>query len=44
MHIKVDEDLPAAVAVQLRTSGYFASTVVEQGMGGGKVLITLDMH
>ena len=36
MHIKVDEDLPAAVAVQLRASGYFASTVVEQGMGGWK--------
>lgn len=36
MHIKVDEDLPVAVANLLRSKGYAASTVVEQGMGGWK--------
>ena len=36
MHIKVDEDLPAAVATHLRGKGYEASTVTEQGMGGWK--------
>jgi hypothetical protein len=36
MHIKVDEDLPLAVAVRLRSGGYLVSTVVEQGMGGWK--------
>lgn len=34
MHIKVDEDLPAAVAAHLRGMGYEASTVTEQGMVG----------
>lgn len=34
MRIKVDEDLPLAVAVVLREKGYEASTVREQGMGG----------
>ena len=36
MHIKVDEDLPVAIANLLRSKGYGASTVVEQGMGGWK--------
>ncbi len=34
MRIKVDEDLPRAVALLLREKGYEASTVREQGMGG----------
>jgi predicted nuclease of predicted toxin-antitoxin system len=36
MHIKVDEDLPQAVAETLRWHGYSCSTVLEQGMGGWK--------
>ncbi|MCB0014218.1 MAG: DUF5615 family PIN-like protein [Anaerolineales bacterium] len=36
MHIKVDEDIPPVAAHWLRESGYEASTVVEQGMGGWK--------
>jgi predicted nuclease of predicted toxin-antitoxin system len=34
MHIKVDEDLPRAIAEVLRQRGYSCSTVVEQKMGG----------
>lgn len=36
MHIKVDEDLPQAVATVLRQRGYSCSTVLEQGMAGWK--------
>ncbi len=36
MHIKVDEDLPAAVAAKLQSSGYEASGVLDQDMGGWK--------
>ena len=36
MHIKVDEDLPTAIARRLREEGYECSTVVEQGLGGTK--------
>ncbi len=36
MHIKVDEDLPQAIAETLRRHGYSCSTVSEQGMGGFK--------
>ena len=36
MHIKVDEDLPQAVAQKLRAAGYEASTVLEQKMAGWK--------
>jgi predicted nuclease of predicted toxin-antitoxin system len=36
MHIKIDEDLPQAVAQRLRQQGYSCSTVSEQGMGGWK--------
>ena len=36
MHIKVDEDLPQAVATLLKASGYECSTVLEQGLGGTK--------
>lgn len=36
MLIKVDEDLPKAVAHLLSECGYDAATVVEQGMGGIK--------
>lgn len=36
MRIKVDEDLPVAVVQLLRTQGYDAVGVVEQGMGGWK--------
>ncbi|MES1242687.1 MAG: DUF5615 family PIN-like protein [Acidobacteriota bacterium] len=36
MHIKVDEDLPSAVARTLRQQGYPCSTVIEQRMGGWK--------
>lgn len=36
MQIKVDEDLPQAVAEKLRSRGYQASTVVEEAMGGFK--------
>ena len=36
MHIKVDEDLPQAVAAVLRQRGYSCSTVLEQGKGGWK--------
>ena len=36
MHIKVDEDLPPAVAEKLRALGVECSTVIEQGMGGTK--------
>ena len=34
IEVKVDEDLPPAVAVQLREAGYATMTVVEQGLGG----------
>lgn len=34
MQIKVDEDLPVAVAQRLREQGYTAVSVLEQGMGG----------
>jgi predicted nuclease of predicted toxin-antitoxin system len=34
MHVKVDEDLPRAVAIVLRQKGYSCSTVLEQEMGG----------
>lgn len=34
MHITVDEDLPTAVATMLRSAGYDAVSVVEQGMSG----------
>ena len=36
VHVKVDEDLPLAAAEALRASGYHASTVVGQSMGGWK--------
>ena len=36
MHIKVDEDLPFAVAPRLRELGYECSTVVGQGSAGTK--------
>jgi predicted nuclease of predicted toxin-antitoxin system len=36
MRIKVDEDLPGQVVHLLRASGYDASSVTEQGMGGWK--------
>jgi hypothetical protein len=36
MHIKVDEDLPLAVAGLLRDKGYECSTVSEQALGGSK--------
>lgn len=36
MHIKVDEDLPHAIADLLRQKGYSCSTVLEQSMGGWK--------
>lgn len=36
MRVKVDEDLPRAVARLLREKGHEASTVVEQDMGGWK--------
>lgn len=36
MRIKIDEDLPLAVAQTLRAKGYQATTVVEEGMGGFK--------
>jgi predicted nuclease of predicted toxin-antitoxin system len=36
MHIKVDEDLPRAVALRLRDRGYESSTVSEQNLGGFK--------
>ena len=36
MHIKVDEDLPRAVAQRLHQAGYACSTVSEQGMNGWK--------
>ena len=36
MRIKVDEDLPGQVVQLLRVSGYDASSVTEQGMGGWK--------
>jgi len=36
MRIKVDEDLPLAVAALLRQSGYEADTVLEEGLGGWK--------
>lgn len=34
--LKIDEDLPTAVAVVLRENGYDAVTVLEQAMGGWK--------
>ena len=34
MHVKVDEDLPQAIAQVLRRKGYSCSTVLEQEMGG----------
>ena len=36
MHIKVDEDLPGAVAQRFRQAGYACSTVSEQSLGGWK--------
>jgi predicted nuclease of predicted toxin-antitoxin system len=36
MHVKVDEDLPKAVADMLRSTGHTATSVVEQNMGGVK--------
>ena len=36
MHIKVDEDLPRAVAQRFRQAGYTCSTVPEQRLGGWK--------
>ncbi len=36
MRIKVDEDLPLAVARLLRDAGYDAETVREEGLGGCK--------
>jgi hypothetical protein len=36
LRIKVDEDLPPALAQRLRENGYASSTVVEQSMGGWK--------
>ena len=36
MHIKVDEDLPQAVAQRLRQAEYVCSTVSEQSLGGWK--------
>jgi len=36
MHIKIDEDLPPAVARMLRERGYASSTVLDQGMSGWK--------
>lgn len=36
MHIKVDEDLPRAVAQRLRQAGYVCSTVSEQSLDGWK--------
>ncbi len=36
MRIKVDEDLPLAVARLLRDAGYDAETVREEGLGGYK--------
>jgi predicted nuclease of predicted toxin-antitoxin system len=32
--VKVDEDLPRAIAVLIRHAGHDAATVVEQGLGG----------
>ncbi len=34
--VKVDEDLPRAVAQMLRDAGYDVVSVIEQGMGGWK--------
>jgi len=36
LRIKVDEDLPLAVAQLLRSAGYDAETVLEEGLGGWK--------
>ena len=36
MQIKVDEDLPRAVIILLRQSGYAVDGVLEQGMSGWK--------
>jgi len=36
VRIKVDEDLPVEVAVLLRSQGYEAETVREEGLGGFK--------
>jgi predicted nuclease of predicted toxin-antitoxin system len=34
MRFKVDENLPADVAAVLREAGHYASTVLEEGLGG----------
>jgi len=34
MHIKVDEDLPAAAVQRLRQAGHNAAGALEEGMGG----------
>ena len=34
MHVKVDEDLPVAVAEALAAAGHDTARVVDQGMGG----------
>ena len=36
MRVKVDEDLPTAIAQLLRAAGHDAANVLEQGMGGWK--------
>jgi predicted nuclease of predicted toxin-antitoxin system len=35
MKFKIDENLPVEVAESLRQMGYEATTVLEQGLGGG---------
>jgi predicted nuclease of predicted toxin-antitoxin system len=36
MKIKLDENLPTALAELLRAAGYDAMTVADEGLGGGK--------
>jgi predicted nuclease of predicted toxin-antitoxin system len=36
LRIKIDEDLPLALAVMLRNAGYQATTVLEEDLGGSK--------
>jgi hypothetical protein len=36
MHVKVDEDLPAAISQLRRAAGHEAATVLQRGLGGWK--------
>ena len=38
MKVKLDENLPTALAELFRASGYDAMTVADEALGGGRIL------